>query len=137
MASSASQSVAAVTPEPQLVMIGRVEIDAAGGETLGDLSRRDQPAVLDQLGDRHVERARHVAGAHARPRLGRFAAEAIGGPRIDHLGGFLRQRLLHVGDARDQRAIELRVEACAARACLRRSRPAGLPPSISAGRRRG
>src|SRR5262245_34588180 len=51
-----------------------------------------------------------MPGPHARPRLGRLAAEAVGRPRIDHLGGLLRERPLHVAYAGDRSGIELGLE---------------------------
>ena len=90
MASSANHSVAAVTPEPQLVMTGWSRSTPPAANFSLILSGVDQPAVLDQPGHRHVPGARHVARTDARPRLGIFAAEARGGPRIDHLGASCR-----------------------------------------------
>ena len=52
-----------------------------------------------------------MAGAHAGSRFRRLAAEAIGGPRIDHLGGFPRQSTLHVGYVCDRCRVELGFEA--------------------------
>ena len=58
--------------------------NTGGGKFLFDLLRRDQPAVLDQFGDRHVLGARHVAGTDACARLRGLAAEAVGRPGVDH-----------------------------------------------------
>src|SRR5205085_5481055 len=62
-----------------------LDVDAAGRESLPEPVGRNQSAVLDQSGVGHIERAGNVAGAHARSRLRRIAAEAVGGLRIDDL----------------------------------------------------
>ena len=88
MASSASQRIAAVTPEPQLVITG-LSRSTPLAANLRDPLRRDQAAVLDQPGGGHVDGARHMAGMQARPRLRRFAAEAFRRPRVDDLRALL------------------------------------------------
>ena len=62
-----------------------VDIDAGLLEGLRDALGRGEPAILDDLGERHVERARHVAGAQAGARLRLLAGEASGRARVDHL----------------------------------------------------
>ena len=51
---------------------------------------------------RHVLRARDVAGAQARPRLGRLAAEAVGGAGVDDLGVAELGRGRDLGDVAHQ-----------------------------------
>ena len=77
----------------------RLEVDAAGGERLRDACRAatSRPFSIS-CGRRHVERARHVARAHARARLRRSPEEALGRPRVDHLRGFVGQGRAHVGE---------------------------------------
>ena len=103
-ASSANQSVAAVTPEPQLVMS----------------ACRDRHRLRRSLGDhapaRSAGRLRSVRspGRCARPacgrsgclaRLGRLAAEARGRPGVHHLGALVHKRHLHVVDTGDHRGV--------------------------------
>ena len=56
-----------------------------GGEGGGERFAALQMAVLDQLVERQVEAARHVAAFQARPRLGRAALEAVGGAGVHDL----------------------------------------------------
>ena len=74
-----------MTPEPQLVIIRLVGIDAGLFEGLRNALGRSKPAVLDDLGEGHVERTRHVAGTQAGARLGFASGKAAGRARIDDL----------------------------------------------------
>ena len=128
MASSASHSVAAVTPEPQLVITG--------------LSRSTPPAAnrpVDACPARPAGRPRRSRWSGTLiapgmwpertpgPRLRRLAAEAVGGARIDHLRRLVGQRHLHVVNDGDDAACSMRASNWRGVRCdWRRSRAAGL-----------
>src|SRR6266536_6535834 len=78
-----------------------VEIDAAGLERRPDPVGRDETAVFDDPGIRHVAGARHMTGAHAWPGLRRLAAEALGRARVDDLRAAAAQGLPDVLDRLD------------------------------------
>jgi hypothetical protein len=61
------------------------EIDAVLGEGGGKRRIRLQVSVLDDLDERQVEAARHMAAAQTGAGLRRFAREALGRPRVDNL----------------------------------------------------
>ena len=68
---------------------------------------------------------------------GALPAKALGRARIDDLRAVVGQRHAHVGQRRDGADIHLGMECLRRPFARRRSRAAGLRPSISAGRRRG
>src|SRR6266516_7100214 len=79
-----------------------VEIDPAARERRADTVARNQPAVLDESRIGHVARARHMSGAHARPRLRPLAAEPLDGTRVDDLRAAAAQGLAHVLERLDR-----------------------------------
>ena len=136
MASSANHRVAAVTPEPQLVMTGLFEIDAAGRESLLDLLRRDQPAVFDQLGHRHVLRP-PAYGRIGCPRAARcLPAEAVPAGRASTTCAEWSSSAICTSSTSATTPCPAAILTASACAWLRRSRPGGSRPSTSAGRRR-
>src|SRR5436190_6450308 len=72
-------------------------IDAGRLDARLELGGRQHGAALgiEQVVVGQVERARHMAGAQAGARLGRLAAEAVGGARIDDLLAFAVEQRLH------------------------------------------
>ena len=109
-ASRPSVRIAAVTPEPQLVITGLSVSTPAFLKAAAMRLGRHQAAVLDDLGVGHVERARHVAGAQARARLGIAAGKASGRAGIDHLHAVVVERHLHVGEHRHRAGVHRRFE---------------------------
>ena len=99
MASRPTARIAAVTPEPQLVITGLSRSTPAFVEFLRDLFRRGQAAVLDQSVDRHAVRARHMAGAQAGARLGLASPrKRLAGRASTTWALLIIERHLHVAD---------------------------------------
>ena len=131
-ASRPSASTTAVTPEPQLVIVGLSGSTPASAKACAILLGRGQASVLQDLGERHVERARHVAGAQARARLRLAAGKAPGRARVDHLRAAVVERDLHVGDHGHRAGVHRRLEWCAA-ARLTAPASSGRPSAFQAG----
>ncbi len=108
---------AAVTPDPHDVITGRSGIDAGRLDRGGDGRAIGEHAVRDDLGERQVEAAGDMTGAHARPRFGRRAAESIGRARVHHLCGALGEGPPHIVEIGDGGPVQPRGER------PRRSRP--------------
>ena len=102
MASSANHSVAAVTPDPQLVMIGRSRSTPPAASCSDLLRQSSLPSR--PIGRRHVEGPRHMARAHPGRGSGARPWKRSAG-RASTTWAVLRPARAHVGTPRPPAAL--------------------------------
>ena len=115
----------AVSPEPQVAMTGASGSRPAEANAASSSGSFFHSSAFEQIAERKIERARHVAGAQAGARLGRPAVETLGAARVRHLRPAEVERAPHglsVGDkARVETGRKIRWRSLARFALFERS----------------
>ena len=102
--------IAAVTPEPQLVITGLSGSTPAFLKACAMRSGEARRPFSTISAKGNAERTRHMPGAKPGARLGLASGKASGRACIDHLRAFIVERHLHVGEHGHGAGIHLGVE---------------------------
>ena len=135
--SKASKRIAAVTPEPQVVMTGRAKSTSCLREERFDFVRRFDLALRDHLAPRQIETAGNMARAQSGARLGGLAAKPRRGARIENLRRTGFACLPHLFGIGDGGAVEIHGEPAGQGLHGSAVRGGVLRPASAANRRRG
>ena len=95
-----------MTPEPQVVMIGRSRSTPASAKALATSAAGLDSSFPGDLAPRHIAAFRDMPGAQACARFGDLAGKPAGAARVDDLRRTGLARAQHVGGGGDARGVE-------------------------------